>query len=160
MTFPTNKPQSSNTNYNHHTPQQATAHYVQVPNNQPIQFVQAPNYSYQLVSSGNQFQLIQAPVTPNTSTQSSSQASSSNNTQQALFTQGYVDWSSLPDDVGHALFTSETPLNLALMAIDSSDDSIPADSTTVETTQAEVTHTDPPLSASSESLAAAAQVTP
>ena len=92
--------------------------------------------------------MIQAPVTPNNSTQSTSQASSSNNTQQALFTQGYVDWSSLPDDVGHALFTSELPLNLALMAIDSSDDSIP------------VTQADPSLSASSESLAAADQVTP
>ena len=47
------------------------------------------------------------------------------------------------------------------MAIDSSDDVIiPADSTIVETIQAEVTHADPPLSASSESLAAAAQVTP
>ena len=68
VTFPTNQSQSSNSNFIHHTPQQATAHFVQAPNNQPIQFVQAPNNAYQLVPSGNQFQLIQAPVTPNTST--------------------------------------------------------------------------------------------
>ncbi|KAD6454321.1 hypothetical protein E3N88_09027 [Mikania micrantha] len=104
--FSSSSSSSSSSHFKRHNNSQETAHIVQNFPSTSVQYVQDAN--------GPAIQ-------------------SSSSSQPALFTQEYVDWSNMPEDVGYALITSE-PTEFALMAV--GDDSTSSDQPEAESSDA------------------------
>ncbi|KAD7477200.1 hypothetical protein E3N88_00336 [Mikania micrantha] len=135
VTFPSNNPsskgpQSSGTSQQQFYP----AHFVQqnpMPYPYPCFYMPQPTHTPALIPS-------QSPALPDTSKSQTNQQSQQQQ-HQSFFTPGVVDWSSLPDDLSdfnmqpyseNGPHGGDNPFgNLALMAIDSTDNSCQSSST-------------------------------
>ncbi|KAD3067056.1 hypothetical protein E3N88_34936 [Mikania micrantha] len=135
VTFPSNNPsskgpQSSGTSQQQFYP----AHFVQqnpMPYPYPCFYMPQPTHNPALIPS-------QSPALPDTSKSQTNQQSQQQQ-HQSFFTPGVVDWSSLPDDLSdfnmqpyseNGPHGGDNPFgNLALMAIDSTDNSCQSSST-------------------------------
>ena len=94
ITYPNQRPQTNTYQVSHNTPGpnvQNTAHFAQSSKTVPVQFVQ---------TTVPQIHCVQTPIAqtqvPMTAVPPSAPAETS---QQSFFTQGFVDWSSLPDEL-------------------------------------------------------------